>query len=120
MGVIVRSNILNQLNKQIAKIKNNTYIGMQRVVLLVKASSMRRTPVDKGNLRASCYSEVRKTPSGFKGIIGYTAYYALYVHEINKNYRKPGTSWKFLEKVLKENRKKILDILHAEAKIKIS
>ena len=32
--------------------------------------------------------------------IGYTAYYAVFVHEIDKNYRKPGSSWKFLELAL--------------------
>jgi hypothetical protein len=40
------------------------------------------------------------------------------VHEIDKNYKAPGTAWKFLENALKENTKKILSIIANKAKIK--
>ncbi len=48
--------------------------------------------------------------------IGFSAFYSIYVHEINKNYRRGG--WKFLESALKDNTKKILSIIAKRAKIK--
>ena len=51
------------------------------------------------------------------GEIGYTAYYAVYVHEIEKEYRKPGSSWKYLENTIKENAIKVLDFIVRSAKV---
>ena len=49
--------------------------------------------------------------------IGYTAYYAVYVHEIDKAYRG-GKSWKFLESALIENAGKIMKLIKARARIR--
>lgn len=48
--------------------------------------------------------------------IGYTAYYAIYVHEMNKNYTI-GT-WKFLSMTIHENKKSILKLIARRAKIR--
>lgn len=48
--------------------------------------------------------------------IGYTAYYAVYVHEVDKNYRGNKT-WKFLETALYENAGKIISIIKKRARI---
>jgi hypothetical protein len=47
--------------------------------------------------------------------IGYTAFYAPFVHEIQKNYRSG--NWQFLRNALAENSGKILDIIKQEAQI---
>ena len=49
--------------------------------------------------------------------IGYTAYYAVFVHEIDKAYRG-GKSWKLLESALTENAGKIMILIKAWARIK--
>ena len=49
--------------------------------------------------------------------IGYTAYYAVYVHEIDKAYRG-GKTWKFLESALTENAGKIMKIIKARTRIR--
>ena len=48
--------------------------------------------------------------------IGYTASYAIYVHEMNKNYTIG--SWKFLAVTIQENKKNILKLIAKRAKIK--
>jgi hypothetical protein len=48
--------------------------------------------------------------------IGYTAYYAVYVHEINKNYTVG--QWQYLRDPLVTNHQKILDMIAGEARIK--
>lgn len=53
-----------------------------------------------------------KTPMA---IIGFSAFYAVFVHEINKNYTVG--QWKYLEAVLIRDRKLILDIIRKKAKI---
>lgn len=54
-------------------------------------------PVDTGHLRGSCQMYEGKTgKKKYSVVIGYTAEYAIYVHEIASNYHPHG-SWKFLE-----------------------
>ena len=116
--IIVKSNIIEKLNIEIAKIKTKSARGVTMALLAVKRDAIKLTPVDTGNLRASCYTQTFRTMKGPSGEIGYTAYYATYVHETNKNYKAKGTSWKFLEKAVKRNRKKILKIIKNEAYIR--
>lgn len=117
-SIIVTSDITQRLNLQIKKIKFKSKSGIRKATLLVKRESLKRTPINTGNLRGSAYSLIEdRIIGGPRGEIGYTASYAPYVHEINKNYRKAGTSWKFLEKALKDNRKRILELIKGEVKI---
>lgn len=51
-------------------------------------------------------------------IIGYSAYYAVFVHEIDNNYKAPGVSWMYLARALKQERRMILKIIKDRAKIK--
>lgn len=68
-----------------------------------------------GIVRAAAQTSL-KPEKGPTAIIGFTAAYAVYVHEIDKNYRKPGSSWKFLELALMENEQKILDLIKQSVK----
>jgi glycerate kinase len=60
--------------------------------------------------------EAKQDKKSVMAIIGFSAFYAVFVHEINKNYKQGG--WKFLEKALKDNSKKVLDIIRQYATIK--
>jgi len=110
--------VLRNLNKEIKGIRGRTKAGLMAAGLVVKRRSMIRTPVDTGNLINSAYI----TPTGTRtkpGVeIGYTASYAPYVHEIQRSYKKPGSSWKFLEKALKESVKDIVQIIRDHARIR--
>jgi len=50
-------------------------------------------------------------------VIGYTASYAAFVHEMDRVYKAPGTNWKFLENAVNESREDIIKIIKAEAKL---
>jgi hypothetical protein len=47
--------------------------------------------------------------------VGYTAAYAIYVHERLELTHKPGKQAKFLEQPFRENRQRIIDIIKEEA-----
>ncbi len=47
--------VLKNLQREVAKVIGNSKKGLIQVGLLIKAGSMRKTPIDLGNLRASHY-----------------------------------------------------------------
>lgn len=78
---------------------------MQKTVDKVGDRALELTPVDTGNLRDSQYRSVEKGRGEIVGTVGYwseQAPYAIYVHEIDKNYIVEGTQWKFLETAFRE------------------
>lgn len=103
---------------QVSNMKNRTRAGMWRAVFLVKGQALRMTPVATGHLRGSCDTDVISTSNKVTGMIWYSATYAIWVHEINKNYRAPGTSWKYLERALAENSRQVMKILEDTARIR--
>jgi len=134
-------NVLSNISKEIEGIKNRSLAGLFEAGLKVQALAQKRTPVDSGNLRASAYT--RKTVNG--GVeVGFTALYAMSVHEMvgQKLKGQPredfggtgkgegfgggtgkGKYWdsgqpKFLESALRDNRKNIVDIIAEHSKIK--
>jgi hypothetical protein len=109
--------VLTNLNRQVLKIKKRTAAGMWEAALIVQRRSMELTPVDTGNLKGSAYSILvpRLLAGGPGAEIGYTASYAPFVHEIDRNY-KVG-QWKFLETALKEKRKEVLEAIRRRARV---
>jgi hypothetical protein len=115
--------VLRRLNKEIGEIKGCTRSGMRQSALLVKRRSVQRTPVDTGNLRNSAYTEVHDTLRGPGAVIGYTAAYAPYVHEVTHSKRgRPivhrAGQVKFLESAIKESVGDILRILRERARVR--
>ena len=121
-------NVLNNLNKEIQGIKDRSMQGLINAAILIRRD-MDETPpmipVDTGNLRASW---IPGTPiyekDKFGIIIGFSAAYAVFVHEMvdksNKsiNWNRPGSGAKFFESALKRNEKEIVRIIAENAKIK--
>ena len=110
--------VLKNLNKAIAEIEGGTRAGMRKATLLIRRKSVEITPIDTGNLRGSAFTEVFEDKSNNKisGVIGYTAAYAPFVHEIPKNYNEGVVG--FLRKALMENQDKVLDLIKEGATIK--
>lgn len=80
--------------------------------------SQELTPVDTGNLKGSAYTNPPIVDAKGKDgevEVGYTAEYAAFVHEQDKNYNTG--QWKFLETALNNNKTRILKILRGELKI---
>lgn len=129
---------LKNLNKEIEKIINRSAKGLTVAALRIRRTSQLKTPVDTGNLKASAYTETYKRPQGPAAVIGYTAEYAPWVHEMPGTLKgKPrpkkigskadrGFYWdpqgkaepKFLEKALVENQKQVLEDIKKHIKIK--
>jgi len=132
---------LPELIAKLKKVNGNTglgvEIGLKRGGLLIERKSQDEVPVDLGNLKASSFARVL----GGKGFtidvgIGYTAAYAVYVHEntdavhgddFNTKYadqianpgspihsRGSGQKAKFLEDPARTNRKAILKMVRDE------
>lgn len=123
---------VERLNKQVAKIKGNAQAGLWEAGLKILASAQRklRASVVTGNLRASGYVrsnvamerpmpeklgvENEPVPSDSLPTIGvelgFTANYALYVHEDME-----GRSPKFLEQTILENESNIVAIVKKRA-----
>ena len=105
---------MNNLNKEISKIENAGYDGLLDAGLYVKNKALKQTPIKTGNLRGSAYVNGTKNTRSVK--IGFSASYAIFVHEIKKNYRKG--NWAFLQNAIQDNTKTILNIIKKKAKIK--
>lgn len=110
--------VLANLNKEINGIKARTVAGMTELTLSVKRGSVQRTPIDTGNLRGSAFSKVEEEGTKIIGTVGYTAFYALYVHEMPANYNFNQGENKFLEKSLLEHGVKVIPTLQKHARIK--
>lgn len=82
------------------------YLGPQAAKVISSTAESMATA--KGQLKS-------KLPWLPAVVIGFGAFYAVFVHEIQKNYNKG--NWKYLERALSENTGKILRIIEKRAKI---
>ena len=74
--------VLRNFNKEIDKIKTKTNKGLMEASMFIFSESKRNVPVDLGFLRSSAYVEHHTSFGGYyHSTIGYTASYAVYVHE---------------------------------------
>lgn len=111
--------MIRKFDREVRGIKNRTRNGLQKAGYVILNRSIVLTPIDTGNLRkaarAKALQGIGERPYLEIGYYGND--YAIYVHEIKKNYRAPGTRWKFLETAISEKSKDALDIIRAEAKV---
>lgn len=121
--------VLENLNKEIGKLRGRSMKGLLKAGLLVQREAQKKTPVELGNLRGSAYT--RKAQKNELAVeIGFEAAYALFVHENReqklKGQARPsklGKYWGpsgepgFLTNALKRNQATILKIIAKEAKI---
>lgn len=110
--------VMRNLNRELKQIEGKTFIGMWVVGKKIEGKSKRLCPVGAtGNLIGSWYADISDTPDGLSLVMGYSADYALHVHEHDRHYRKPGSQWKFLEAPLYESTGEIVSILQRMAKV---
>ena len=138
-GISGIDEVLKRLNKAIQKIEGRSEQGLIKAIIPVMAQSKIETPVDTSNLIGRQYGPntradaIDRTSKGPVVEIGFTGYYAPFVHEmVGANFTgprptaiskarqvggKPTAKAKFLEDPLKANEKQILTTIAAEAKI---
>jgi len=115
-------NVLRNLNKEITKVEGLSMKGLIRAAIIIRRDMDKTSPlipIDEGNLRASWFTDPRRTSKGPSLRMGFAANYAWYVHEmVGANFQRPGAGAKFFEASLKRNKGKILEVIRKEAKIK--
>lgn len=105
--------IVSNLNKAVAGIEGATLAGLMEAGLQIEHSAKGRVPVDTGNLKNSGYT--RK--AGKLAVeVGFTAFYAVYVHE-NLDARHPVGEAKFLQNAVSANEGRILEIIQRRARV---
>ena len=118
--------VLGNLNREIMKIQERSMAGLIESAMLIRRD-MEKTqpliPLDTGNLRASWFVTEYKKEKKFGLIMGFSANYAVFVHEMvdrgskKINWSRPGSGPKFLEEALKRNTEQILKIIRDNAEI---
>lgn len=120
------------LNRHRSDAARGFHVGLKKGGLLLQAESMKMVPVDTGNLKASAFTRASGTGFRTNVRVGYTAAYAVYVHEApmklqgqrRKGKQAKGAYWdpqgrasnKFLERPYREKRKEILNEVGSEMK----
>ena len=92
--------ILRNINASAARQRKAATAALKEAGKDIIAEAQENTPHKTGNLKGSAFVEdrIRQTPEGLVQRIGYSAAYAIFVHEIDKNYAIGG--WKFLENAM--------------------
>lgn len=144
-GLVGMDNVLRNLTKEIKKIKGRSQVGVLKAAMFIKGEAQKRTPIVTGNLRNSAYVKAVPGMSDPVAEVGFSAVYALSVHENVRSGKTGGMSpsgkkyttgrttsgkksgrivfategeWKFLENPLKENTTEVLNIIKRNVQIK--
>lgn len=116
------NNVVRNLNKELRKIKGRSLPGLIAAATIIRRdmdSTPPLIPVDTGNLRASWYTTTGYRASNPFVTMGFSASYALVVHErLWRNGKRPGSGPKFFMASLMRNKTKILGVIAASVKIR--
>jgi hypothetical protein len=102
--------IKDALAKHRHKSAKGLRVGLLRAGLFLQRESQKIVPVDTNALRASANTRAEGAGFDVAVVVSYGTDYALYVHENLEARHKPGKSAKFLEKPIREKRKRIQQI----------
>ncbi|WP_049364089.1 MULTISPECIES: hypothetical protein [Haemophilus] len=119
MGITI--NGIAQAKRQLAEVIGETASvkanrAMFRILHIVAPLAAKYTPIDTSTLINSQYSEVMVNGAILTGRIGYSANYAIYVHDPNVKqiFRKPGAKKEFLSSAFKESESAFEGIIKEE------
>jgi len=120
------ANVMANLNKEINAIKGRTMGGLLEGAVIIRYDMDKtepKIPIDTGNLRASWFTSPLKKLSTIALLIGFSANYAIFVHELVDKvgklvkWNRPGSGPKFFEASIKRNTKQVLEAIQRNAKI---
>lgn len=92
--------ITNSLNQFVKRVEDKAIVGMNEALIKGASEAVGFTPRQSGNLINSQFKQVEKTPTGVVGRVGYTASYALPVHDPDhpQKFRLANAEKEFLKK----------------------
>lgn len=121
------------LKRALGDMRKGAVKGIRLASAHLKLESQKLVPVDEGNLKASAYTSVSIGRKGAVAEVGYTAYYAVWVHEApmtlaglpRQGENAKGNYWdpqgkasnQFLLKAFQNNHAKIKAILVAATRL---
>ncbi len=113
--------VQKNLNKQIKKIEGASMAGLIEGAIIIRRD-MDRTPplipILTGNLRDSWFTETFYKGKSFGLTMGFTANYAVYVHEsVGRSFQRPGSGPKFFQASLFRNQHEVLKAVQRNAQI---
>lgn len=94
-----RPRIVNKLPQFIADRQQRAARGMTQALILGSSEASVLTPIDTSNLLNSQFRQVERDGTRIVGTVGYTAAYALPVHDPDnpQNFRRPSAEKEFLK-----------------------
>lgn len=95
-----RARVVNKLPQFVARVHDKAERGMTQALILGASEASVLTPIDTSNLLNSQYKAVRRIPGKVIGTVGYTADYALPVHDPDhpQTFRRASAQKEFLRK----------------------
>jgi hypothetical protein len=101
--------------EQQAKVRQQRlHAGLKKGGLFLQRESQKIVPVQYGILRASAFTRAEGEGKDFFVRVGYTAQYAIFVHENLDSHHEVGQA-KFLEAPAREKTSQLIAIIRAEA-----
>jgi hypothetical protein len=108
--------IVSKCDRYPAELAAGVHRGLVKAGLALLRASQKIVPVDTGNLRSSGFTRAEGTGWQTKVSVGYTASYAVFVHENLENRHKKGKKAKFLEEPARTMHKQLQQIIRDEVK----
>lgn len=114
--------VMRNLQKELSKVRIGSAAGVIEAMEFIHAETERTppvTPVDTGNLRSSWSTRFFRRNKQSVGIFGYSANYALYVHEMigPVTWTRKNSGAKWFEYAIKRNRDRIFFLIANGTKI---
>jgi esterase/lipase superfamily enzyme len=85
--------------------------GLKDAGLHLQRKSQKVVPVDKGNLKNSAFTRAHDEGVNTLVVVGYTASYAIFVHENLEARHSPGQTAKFLERPAIDEAERMSEII---------
>lgn len=91
--------VQNNLGQFVGAVEERAARAMTQALVLGASEASVLTPIDTSTLLNSQYKQVRKEGASIVGTVGYTANYALPVHDPShpQNFRRPSAEKEFLK-----------------------
>lgn len=110
--------IINRLPQFVDQVQAKAARGMTQALVIGASEASVMTPIDTSNLLNSQYKQVERDGDRIVGTVGYTAEYALAVHdpENPQNFRRASAEKEFLKKGFEQAEPNIRAVLKGAIK----
>lgn len=119
MKVTGVKNVVRNMDGATKRVGVGLHQGLVATGLFIQRESQILCPIEFGLLRNSAFTRATGEGAFTEVEVGYTAGYAVYVHENLDARHAPGTSAKFLEIPVKQYRPEMLKLIKAEVRFTI-